>query len=93
MKVKDLLKEINKYKKSIGKDFLEYDVYTEQLNEKDKNFKRKWLKNRKDIHCHHKDNGQGWEFIKDSEDWEYFKCYGYNTVFKKQKIFTINVNF
>lgn len=90
MKVKELLKEIKKYTDK-NPDILNYEIYTEQLKEADKNFKRRPI--RKDIPWHHKDNGQGWGTIKDSEDWEYFAVAGYNTVFEKEKIFTINVNF
>jgi hypothetical protein len=81
MKVKDLLEEIKRNKK-LHKDFLEYDIYSEQIStdckskikQQEKKYNKKYT-------------------IKDSEDWEYFKCDGFNTVFTKEKIFTINVNF
>jgi hypothetical protein len=73
MKVRDLLKAVKAAKKQY-KDFLDFDIYTEQLKEYDKKGKRK-------------------EMVKDSEDWEYFPCFGYNTIFEKEKIFTINVNY
>jgi len=38
MKVKDLLEEIERCKKEYGDDFLEWNVYTEQCDEKDKAF-------------------------------------------------------
>jgi hypothetical protein len=82
MKVKDLLKNIKEYQKKY-KDFLEFDIYTEQLREDDKELKRKSSK----------DGGQEWGTISDSEMWEYFECCGYNTIFKDKKIFTINVNY
>lgn len=34
-----------------------------------------------------------WKFIKDSEDWEYIQCAGYNTFFIKDKILTINADY
>lgn len=83
MKVRDLLKEIEKCKKEYGKDFLDFDIYTEQIKDTDKKYKKKSSEN----------NGQNWENIKDSEGWEYFMCHGYNTIFVKEKIFTINVNY
>jgi hypothetical protein len=90
MKLKELLKELNQRVKA-DPDILEYDVYTEQLTEQDKRFKRKPV--RDDIPWHHKDNGQGWETIKDGDGWEYFQAHGFNTVFTKEKVITINVNF
>jgi len=77
MKVKDLLKEINLRKKEY-KDFLEWDIYTEQCTEGDKKYKRK---------------KQKWEIIKDCEDWEYFKCEGFYTIIPERKVITINVNY
>jgi hypothetical protein len=81
MKVKDLLKEIKRQQKVRGKDFLEWDVYTEQCTEEDKQYKR---------------TEQKWEIIDCSDcydDWEYFYCAGFNTIMPKEKIFTINVNY
>lgn len=83
MKIKDLLKYIEEYKEKYGEEVLEYDIYTEQIREDDKIIKKRT----------NEDGRQEWETIKDSEQWEYFKCFGYNTVFKKEKIFTINVNY
>ena len=80
MKVKDLIEEIEKCKQEYGDDFLDWDVYTEQLNEDDKKFKME-------------DKEDKWETIKDYEDWEYFKCFGFWTIMPKEKIFTINVNY
>jgi DNA phosphorothioation-dependent restriction protein DptG len=74
MKVKDLLEELNKCQKEYGKEFLDWDIYTEQLSaeeKKDKHYKR----------------------VKDAEDWEYFECFGFNTIMPKEKIFTININY
>jgi len=70
MKVKDLIQEIEDCKKEYP-DFLEWDVYTEQIGDS------------------HKD----WEWLKDSEDWDYIKCAGFWTKFTKEKAFTINVNY
>ena len=96
MKVKDLLKAIKDGKKEYP-DFLEWDVYTEQLNEKDKEYKRKPCSPKPLVTIREimksKKYGQGWEFIKDEEGWEYFKCYGFNTTMPEKKIFTVNVNF
>ena len=78
MKVKDLLEEIESCKREYGDDFLDWEVYTEQINEMDKKAK--------------KSNPQ-WKWIKDSEDWEYLECGGFWTKFPKEKIFTINVNY
>jgi len=80
MKVKDLLEEIERCKNGYD-DFLEWDIYTEQIDECDKNTK--------------KGNGFGgnWKWLKDSEGWEYCKCVGFWTKFPKDKVFTINVNY
>ena len=77
MKVKDLLEEINQCKDEYGDSFLDWDVYTEQLDEDDKKYKKQG----------------GWSFIKDSQDWEYYKCAGFWTKFPDKKIFTININY
>jgi len=80
MKVKDLLEEIKRCKKEYGKDFLEWDIYTEQCTEYDKKNKRgkqKWKINKGD----------------DYDNWEYFQCVGFWTKIPKKKIFTINVNY
>jgi len=90
MKVRELLEEIKRYTDE-NPDILDYDVYTEQLTEQDKEYKRKPCKEGPE--GYNEGNGQGWEYIKDSEEWEYFKVHGYNTVFNKEKIFTINVNY
>ncbi len=77
MKVKELLIEIEEKRKQFGDEFLEYDIYTEQLSEIDKQFKR----------------DKKWETFTDSEKWEYFKCFGYYTTSLDKKLFTINVNY
>lgn len=77
MKVKDLLKEIEECREEYGDEFLEWDVYTEQLTEYDKKHKRK----------------SGWEYRADEDEWEYFKCNGFWTKDPKQKWFSVNVNF
>ena len=79
MKVRDLLDEIKRCQKEYGKDFLEWDVYTEQLTTQDKKHKR--------------GSGNSWETAKDADGWEYFRCCGFWTLMPKEKIFTINVNF
>ncbi len=78
MKIKDLLKEIKNCQKKYGKDFLEWDVYTEQLEGEDQRYKRNW---------------QNWGIVGDSDTWAYFECRGFWTKFPKKKIFTINVNY
>ena len=80
MKVRELLKEIERCRKEYGKDFLDWDVYTEQLDEKDKKYKKD-------------KDGQNWQWTTDNDRWEYFKCIGYWTKMPDKKIFTINVNF
>ena len=80
MKVKDLLEEIDRCKAQYA-DFLEWDIYTEQIDEGDKNTKRGT------------GFGGNWKWLKDSEDWEYFECAGFWTKFEKEKVFTINVNY
>lgn len=84
MKVKELLERIEEYKQHIGDDFLNYDVYTEQCTESDKQYKR---------------TTQNWEIIGKEDvsefldSWEYFMVHGFNTIYTKEKIFTINVNY
>jgi hypothetical protein len=81
MKVKDLLTEIKANQKKY-KDFLEWDVYAEQISTScKKNLKQQEKKYNKRF------------VIKDNENWEYFKCDGFNTLFNEEKIFTVNVNF
>jgi hypothetical protein len=77
MKVKDLLKAMHEFAIKYGEDFAEYDVYTEQCSEYDKRYKRE----------------SDWEAFTDPEDWEYFKCEGFNSILPDKKIFTINVNY
>lgn len=77
MKVKDLLKVIEQNRGEYPY-FLEWDVYTEQLEEDDKIMKV--------------ERGN-WETWVDSEEWTYFKCHGFNTLHPGKKIFTINVNY
>jgi len=80
MKVKDLLKTILENETGY-EDFLEWDVYTEQISESDKIYKK---------------GPQEWEFINsidEIDEWEYFKCEGFNTIMPDEKIFTINVNY
>lgn len=80
MKVKDLLNEIKDCEKEYGKDFLEWDVYTEQISRTDRN-------------CKTTGNQKKWGIIKDTEGWEYFECAGFWTKMPKKKIFTININY
>ena len=77
MKVKDLVKEINRCKKK-WKGFPDWEVYTEQCTERDKKYKR---------------TEQKWKIVTDSEGWEYFECVGFFTKMPRKKIFTINVNY
>lgn len=78
MKVKDLLEEINRCKKEYGDEFLDWDVYTEQLGKNDKSQKK---------------NSGTWNIVKDAEKCKYFECVGFWTIFPRKKIFTINVNY
>ena len=78
MKVRGLLEEIEQCQSEYGDEFLDWDVFTEQLNETDKQAK--------------KANPQ-WRWLTDSEEWEYIECAGFWTKFVKEKAFTINVNF
>ena len=77
MKVKDLLEEITRCKKELGDSFLEWDIYTEQLEEGDKKMKAE----------------DKWGKVTDGDDWEYYHCAGFWTKFPDKKIFTVNVNF
>jgi|GEM_PF-2573245 len=97
MKVKDLLKEINSCIEEYP-DFLEWDVYTEQLTESDKEHKRKPSPPDSEDCITLEDvinagYGQGWKSFKDGDDWEYFECAGWWTICPDEKIFTVNVNF
>lgn len=77
MTVKELRDEIDRCELEYGKDFLNWNVYTEQLESRDKTYKRKG----------------GWEHFKDGDDWEYFECFGFSTKVPNKKIFTVNVNY
>jgi len=78
MKVRDLLEEINQDRKEYGDEFLDWEVYTEQLDETDKRMKKTNLQ---------------WKWITDSEEWQYCECAGWWTKFPKEKVFTININY
>lgn len=79
MKVKDLINEIERCKGKYS-DFLEWDVYTEQITLMDKTAKTGGFQ-------------KDWGKVSDSEGWEYFECAGFWTEFTDKKIFTINVNY
>jgi len=81
MKIKDLLDGIERCRVEHGDNFMEWDIYTEQIDESDKATK--------------KGNGFGgnWKWIIDSDDWEYIECAGFWTKFADRKAFTINVTF
>ena len=81
MKVKDLINEIEKCRGEYD-DFLEWDVYTEQIDEADRNIKS--------TITGFQDN---WGRVIDGEGWEYFECAGFWSKFPDKKIFTINVNY
>lgn len=81
MKVIDLLNEINHCKEVYGDDFLDWEVYTEQISSGDR--KRKLSKK----------FGGNWKTVKDADDWEFFECAGFWTKFEKERIFTVNVNY
>ena len=78
MKVKDLLGEINSCLGEYGDEFLEWDVFVEQLGELDREMK--------------KENPQ-WRWLTDDEGWEYIECAGFWGKFIKEKAFTVNVNY
>ena len=80
MKVKDLLNEIKDCEKIYGKEFLEWEVYTEQISEADKKCKTTGIQ-------------KDWKKVKNGDGWEYFECAGFWTKMHKRKIFTINVNY
>ena len=80
MKVQDLLSELKRCKKEYGDDFLDWDVYTEQISKSDKLAKTKGVQ-------------KDWGKVADSEGWEYFECVGFCAKFPKRRIFTVNVNF
>ena len=82
MKVRDLLEEIKNCKEEYGEDFLDWDIYTEQIDEGDKQHKKT-----------HQDSVKNWGWVTNGEKWEYFECAGFWTKFPKEKIFTINVNY
>jgi hypothetical protein len=78
MKIKDLLLEIESCKYEFGEDFLDWDIYTEQINGIDRASKK---------------NNPQWKWLKDSENWEYIECAGFWTKFPNERAFTINVNY
>lgn len=80
MKVQDLLDEIERCKQDYGDDFMDWDIYTEQLDEMDKLNKTKGVQ-------------KEWGKLTDSEGWEYFECAGFWTKNPGRRIFTINVNY
>jgi hypothetical protein len=77
MKVKDLVEQIEWYKKEYD-DFLSWDVFLEQLTEDDKSDKR---------------GNPQWKWLTDDEGWEYVECAGFWTAFPDDKAFSINVNY
>ena len=79
MKVKDLINEIEKCKEEYD-DFLEWDVYTEQISKEDRLNKSTGVQG-------------NWGKVTDSEGWEYFECAGFWTKLPDKKIFTININY
>jgi len=80
MKIKELLNEIRDCEKIYGEEFLEWDIYTEQINNRDR--KCKTIGEQKD-----------WKKVKDEDGWKYFECAGFWTKMPKKKIFTININY
>ncbi len=81
MKVKDLLEEIEQCLKEYSNEFLDWDVYTEQLSENDKSLKKS------------DEFGGNWKTFTDDYGWEYFECVGFWTENPQKKIFTVNVNY
>ena len=89
MKVHELLTAIQQNLEQ-HEDFLDYDIYTEQLTFRDKMFKRGQMP----FIDHNGDEYIGsWDTMIDMDGWEYFKTAGFNTTSPRQKIFTINVNY
>ena len=89
MKVKDLKEEIERCEREYG-DFLEWDIYTEQINELDKAVKR----GERTIKCSNGELDQSeWGKTTEGEGWEYFECAGFWTKMPEEKIFTVNVNY
>lgn len=81
MKVKDLTESIAKKLAELGPEFLEYDVYTEQCDELDKENKR---------------GPQNWDIlhVEDIVDQqELFKCAGFTYIWLEKKAFIIDVNY
>ena len=81
MKVKELLEDIEKGVESHGKGFLEWEVYTEQCYEEDKEYKRgeqKW-----NILIGHDMNIES----------EYFETAGGCGTWLEKKAFCIHVNY
>lgn len=78
IKVRDLLRQIEDCRDDYGDDFLDWSVFTEQLDITDRQSK--------------KTNPQ-WKWLTDSEGWEYIECAGFWTIFSEEKAFTINVNY
>ena len=106
MKVKDLINNIEKYKKQFP-DFEDWDIYTEQPQltvPTDFEDYDSWLKKNKDnpdpkiVKSHEyieELKKQGWKFIYDSEGWVYRETNDMNcnhTLFA-DKIITINNNY
>lgn len=83
MNVRDLLEEIGQCRSEYGEEFLEWDVFTEQIDELDKESKRNRVES----------TGRKWGRLGDSEGWEYFECAGFWTKFPKEKAFSVNVNY
>ena len=58
-------------------DILDWDIYIQVVNEENYESKKR----------------SNWTFLKDSEDWEYIECAGWNTYFTEEKVLTINADY
>ena len=108
MKVKDLLKSIEEYRKKYP-DIDEWEVYTEQpdlmapldnvsfetyLKETDSDEnEEEYMEIQKSYNRIKQLEKEGWNFQYDSEGWVYRDVAGDHTLFEKDKIFTINNNY
>ncbi len=92
MKVKILLEELSKCRKEYGDDFLEWDIYVEQMGFYEgetkpiDNFKKR-ISNWKQYSP--VEDGDGWLYLKTEDDGGFAWC----GKWPKDKIFTMQVNF
>jgi hypothetical protein len=92
MKVKHLLKEIEEQRKEYGEDFLEWDIYVEQMGF--------WKGRGKPIDNFKKEisNWKDYKPVEDGDNWLYLRAEDSGDMawcgkWPKEKILTIQVNF